>query len=81
MSSGVSVSAADQVALLAELVAPTEVEHIVDPALVRPHEGKDLRGDPSKLRALTGWEPQIPLRQTMSDTIEWWERQLAGSPC
>jgi len=37
-----------------------------------------LRGDPSWLTALTDWVPQIPLRRTMSDTIEWWERQLAG---
>ncbi len=37
----------------------------------------DLRGDPARLRALTGWEPAIPLRQTMADTIEWWERQQA----
>jgi GDP-4-dehydro-6-deoxy-D-mannose reductase len=79
VSSGTSVSAAEQVALLAELVAPIKVEHIVDPALVRPREVMDLRGDPSRLTALTGWEPQIPLRQTMSDTIEWWERELAHS--
>ena len=43
---GVSVSAAEQVALLAELIAPIEVEHEVDPARVRAHEVMDLRGDP-----------------------------------
>ena len=32
VSSGDSVSAADQVALLAELIAPIEVEHVVDPS-------------------------------------------------
>ncbi len=76
VSSGVSVSAADQVALLAELVAPLELEHVVDSSRVRAHEVMDLRGDHSRLTALTDWEPRISLRQTMSDTIAWWEEQL-----
>jgi GDP-4-dehydro-6-deoxy-D-mannose reductase len=76
VSSGVSVSAADQVALLSELVAPISVEHVVDPSLVRASEVMDLRGDHSRLTALTGWEPRIPLRQTMSDTIAFWEQHL-----
>jgi GDP-4-dehydro-6-deoxy-D-mannose reductase len=75
VSSGRSVSAAEQVALLTELVAPIEVQHVVDPARVRASEVMDLRGDPARVRALTGWEPAIPLRQTMADTIAWWERR------
>ncbi len=73
-----SVSSAEQVQLLAELVAPIVVEHVVEPARVRAHEIMDLRGDRSRLSAATGWEPQIPLRQTMADTLGWWERQLAA---
>ncbi len=79
VSSGVSVSAREQVALLSELIAPIEVELVVDPARVRAHEVMDLRGDPSRLTAATGWRPHIPLRQTMVDTIAWWERHLADS--
>ena len=78
VSSGVSVSAAEQVALLAELIAPIVVEHRVDPARVRATEVMDLRGDHSRLSAATGWEPQIPLSQTMADTILWWEQELAA---
>ncbi|MGH2915663.1 MAG: GDP-mannose 4,6-dehydratase [Solirubrobacteraceae bacterium] len=77
VGSGVSVSAADQVALLSQLLEPIEVEHVIDPARVRATEVMDLRGDASALRALTGWEPRIPLRRTISDTIGWWERDLA----
>ncbi|HEX3977435.1 MAG TPA: GDP-mannose 4,6-dehydratase [Solirubrobacteraceae bacterium] len=79
VSTGRSVSAGDQVALLTELLAPIEVEHTVDPARVRASEVMDLRGDPARLRALTGWEPKIPLRQTMADTIDWWAREQARS--
>jgi GDP-4-dehydro-6-deoxy-D-mannose reductase len=78
--SGRSVSAAEQVSLLAELVAPIEVEHVVDPALVRPHEVSELRGSHERITAATGWEPEIPLRQTMADTIAWWQHQLAPAP-
>jgi nucleoside-diphosphate-sugar epimerase len=35
-------------------------------------------GDHARLTALTGWEPTTPLRQTMTDTIAWWERRLAA---
>jgi GDP-4-dehydro-6-deoxy-D-mannose reductase len=77
VSSGRSVSAAEQVAVLGELVAPMEVEHAVDPAKVRPHEVMDLRGDHSRLTDVTGWRPQIPFAQTMADTVAWWEFQLA----
>jgi GDP-4-dehydro-6-deoxy-D-mannose reductase len=78
VSSGRSVSAAEQVALLGELVAPIEVQHVVDPAKVRPHEVMDLRGDHSRLTDATGWRPRIPFAQTMADTVGWWESQLAG---
>jgi GDP-4-dehydro-6-deoxy-D-mannose reductase len=76
--SGVSVSAADQVALLSELIAPIEVEHVVDPARVRAHEVIDLRGSGARIREAVGWEPRLTLRETMRDTIAWWERELAG---
>ncbi len=76
ISSGHSVSAGEQVELLASLIAPITVEHIVDPARVRAHEVMDLRGDPSRVRAATGWEPEIPFRQTIADTIGWWTHEL-----
>lgn len=79
VSSGRSVSAAEQVELVAELIAPIEVEHAVDPDRVRAHEVPDLCGSHERLTAATGWEPQIPLRQTMLETIEWWERELTGA--
>ena len=79
VSSGQSISAGEQVRLVAELLAPIEVEHEVDPARVRAHEVMDLRGANDRIREATGWRPEIPLRQTMLDTIEYWERELASA--
>jgi GDP-4-dehydro-6-deoxy-D-mannose reductase len=76
---GQSISAAEQVRLVSELIDPIEVEHVVDPERVRAHEVMDLRGSHSRLTAATGWEPEIPVRQTMADTIEWWKRELSST--
>ena len=74
--SGRSVSIADVVALLGEVVeAP--LEHEIDDDLVREREVMEIRGDPSRLVAETGWSPEIPLRQTLADTIAWWAGELA----
>ena len=77
VSSGTSVSTADQLTLLGELVAPLVIEHVVDPSQVRAHEVMDLRGDHSRLTSVTGWEPEVSFRQTMADTLAWWEAELA----
>jgi GDP-4-dehydro-6-deoxy-D-mannose reductase len=77
VSTGRSISAREQVELLGELLAPIEVVHEVDPARVRAHEVMDLRGSHELLTRVTGWEPQIPFRRTMADSVEWWERRLA----
>ncbi len=77
--SGHSISAAEQVSLLGELLAPIEVEHVVDPARVRAHEVMDLLGSAKRIATATGWRRKIPFRQTMLDTIDWWERELSSA--
>lgn len=79
ISTGDSISAAGQVRLVAELVGSVEVSHTVDPARIRANEVMDLRGSHAKLTAATGWEPEIPTRQTMADTIEWWKQELSAA--
>jgi GDP-4-dehydro-6-deoxy-D-mannose reductase len=69
--SGVSHSAREVVAALGR-VAGVEVHHEVDPARVRPNEVMEVRGSFARLREATGWEPQIPLDQTLRDTVEYW---------
>jgi len=41
-----------------------------DPDLVRPVDVPRLVGDPAKLRAATGWEPVIPLDDTLRDVLD-----------
>jgi GDP-4-dehydro-6-deoxy-D-mannose reductase len=66
--SGVSRSARELVAALGE-VAGVAVDHVVDPARVRPHEVPEIRGSAARLRADTGWAPEIPLARTLADTL------------
>jgi GDP-4-dehydro-6-deoxy-D-mannose reductase len=47
-----------------------------DPSLQRPVDIPVLRGDPTKLRAATGWEPQIPLEQTLEDLLDEWRQRV-----
>lgn len=75
--SGRAVSAHDVIEILRELVAPAEIDHVVDPTLMRPHETPEIRGSFEKLSAATGWQPEIPLEQTVADALGWWEARLA----
>ena len=44
-----------------------------DPALLRPVDVPVLRGNAERLRAATGWVPQIPLATTLADVLASWE--------
>jgi GDP-4-dehydro-6-deoxy-D-mannose reductase len=39
----------------------------------------EVRGDPGRLRAATGWEPEIPLERTLADTVAWWRERLRAA--
>jgi GDP-4-dehydro-6-deoxy-D-mannose reductase len=73
--SGVSRSARELLEGLAQ-AAGARLEHVVDPELVRPNEVQELRGSAERLRAATGWQPEIPIEQTLADTVAWWREQL-----
>jgi len=44
----------------------------VDAARLRPNDTPVLVGDPSRLRAATGWRPEISFDQTLDDLLEYW---------
>ena len=63
---------ADQ--LVAQATVPLRLE--VDPALLRPVELPVLRGSHNRITAATGWEPEIPISQTLTDLLEDWRVRL-----
>jgi GDP-4-dehydro-6-deoxy-D-mannose reductase len=48
-----------------------------DAGLRREGEQPDLYGSPDRLRADTGWIPEIPMQTTLADTLEWWRERVA----
>ena len=52
------------------------VRHEVDPARVRAHDVREVRGSAERLRAASGWRPEIPLEQTIADAIAAWGDSL-----
>lgn len=69
VSSGETVTMARVVELLVGLArVPVTVER--DESRVRPADIPRLAADPSRLRAATGWRPEIPLERTLADTLE-----------
>jgi GDP-4-dehydro-6-deoxy-D-mannose reductase len=53
---------------------------VPDPSLQRPVDIPVLRGDPAKLRSSTGWEPRIPLEQTLADLLDEWRASIEPLP-
>jgi GDP-4-dehydro-6-deoxy-D-mannose reductase len=68
--------------MLEMLLAHSDVrpEVRVEPGRLRPSDIPVLVGDSSKLRRATGWEPRIPLEQTLGDLLEDWRRRIRGGP-
>jgi GDP-4-dehydro-6-deoxy-D-mannose reductase len=62
----------DRLLALSKVKVSTEV----DPARLRPSDVEILLGDASKFRADTGWEPQVPFDQTLSDLVEYWRQRV-----
>jgi GDP-4-dehydro-6-deoxy-D-mannose reductase len=75
--SGRAVSVRELIELL-RAAASIEIRHEVDPARVRAHDVPEVRGSAERLRAATGWSPEIPLERTVADALEEWRRRLRG---
>lgn len=76
--SGVDVAVQD---LAAQLLAMADrpMHFVTDADLLRPVDVPVLRGDHAKLTAATGWEPQIPLTQTLEDLLQDWRQRIAST--
>jgi GDP-4-dehydro-6-deoxy-D-mannose reductase len=49
-----------------------------DPGRMRPSDNPLVVGDPSRIRADTGWRAEIPIERTLADLLDWWRAQVAG---
>lgn len=75
VASGYAVPISEVLGRLVAL-AKVDVVTVEDPSLFRPVDVPMLRGDPTRLRAVTGWAPEIPLDETLADVLEHWRGRL-----
>lgn len=75
--SGVDVAVSEVAEhLISRADRPMRIE--LDPERLRPVELPVLRGDNTKLREATGWEPEVALEDTLDDLLDWWRQRVAS---
>ncbi|RCW50886.1 GDP-mannose 4,6-dehydratase [Paenibacillus prosopidis] len=75
IASGTSWSIKEMLDKLLAL-STVEIEIKEDPARLRPSDVEIWLGDYSKLHAQTGWRPEIPFDQTLSDLLNYWRERV-----
>jgi GDP-4-dehydro-6-deoxy-D-mannose reductase len=53
-------------------ISGRKIEHYIDQKRVRPVDVPMICADATKLYQCTGWQPKIPLEQTLTETYKWW---------
>lgn len=56
--------------------AETEITVEVDPAKLRPVDVPIIEADIAKISACTGWKAEIPLEQTIRETLDYWRNEV-----
>ncbi len=80
LCSGDGVSVADLIAQLRSL-ARVPMRARIDPARRRPNDVERIVGSHARATADTGWEPRIPLLETLAAVLEdWRSRRAAVAP-
>lgn len=57
-------------------VMPIEVRYEQDPDRVRAHDVPEIRGSAERLRAASGWEPEIALEDMLTAAVDSWRERL-----
>ncbi len=60
--------------ILEQSAVPIQVQ--VDPNRLRPIDVPIIEADITKLRQCTGWEPEIPIEQTITDVLNYWRASV-----
>ncbi len=71
IGSGISHSAKEILDILLER-SSCKITIKINPDKMRPSDMPDIICDNKKLIDLTGWKPEIPLKQTLADTLDYW---------
>ena len=79
VGSGVGTPLVDAAAMIVEIAGGGRVEHVPWPQLAARVETGDFVADISKIRAELGWQPEISLRQGLTQTVAFYRDQLTGS--
>ena len=53
-----------------------EIKVEIDPNKLRPVDVPIIEADITKINTLTGWKPQIPLEQTIQETLDYWRSHV-----
>ena len=68
--------AIEEVARRMLTLAGVELRLEPDPSLARPVDVPVVRGDPGKLKAATGWEPEFDLDDTLHAVLDQWSERM-----
>jgi nucleoside-diphosphate-sugar epimerase len=71
VGSGDAHSVKEVAELVAGLMGRSDLKIEVDPARLRRRDIELFRCDPTRLKALTGWEPSVNFRDGLTKTIRW----------
>lgn len=53
-----------------------EIAVEIDPNKLRPVDVPIIEADITKINELTGWKPEIPLQQTIQETLDYWRARV-----
>lgn len=71
VGSGKAISIEELLQMILE-ISDASINVEVDPARLRPVDVPVIEADITKISRDTGWKPEIPLRETISRTLEYW---------
>jgi GDP-4-dehydro-6-deoxy-D-mannose reductase len=72
---GKSVSIEDILKMILE-ASTREIQIEVDPAKLRPVDIPEITPNTDRMHELTGWMPQVKLKETIADTLAYWRDHI-----
>ena len=75
--SGKAVPIRSILTMLLEL-SGVKAEVVDDPSRHRTNDVPEVMGSADRLHAATGWKPEVPLPQTLTDLLAFWEERLSS---